>query len=33
LPRVANVGALCGFIFLVFAVVGVEIFKGMLHYR
>jgi hypothetical protein len=33
LPRVGNVLALCGFIFLVFAIVGVEAFKGMLHYR
>ena len=33
LPRVGNVLALCGFIFLVFAIVGVEAFKGALHYR
>ena len=33
LPRVANVGALCAFVFLVFAIVGVETFKGLLHYR
>ena len=33
LPRVANVVMLCGFIFLVFAIVGVATFKGQLHYR
>ena len=33
LPRVGNVLMLCGFIFLVFAIVGVETFKGQLHYR
>ena len=33
LPRVTNVILLCAFIFLVFAIVGVETFKGQLHYR
>ena len=33
LPRVGNVLCLCLFIFLVFAIVGVETFKGALHYR
>jgi len=33
LPRVANVLMLCGFIFLVFAIVGLEVFKGESHYR
>ena len=33
LPRVGNVVMLCAFVFLVFAIVGVESFKGQLHYR
>ena len=33
LPRVGNVLFLCLFIFLVFAIVGVETFQGFLHYR
>ena len=32
-PRVGNVVALCGFVMLVYAIVGVELFKGLLHYR
>ena len=32
-PKLGNVGALCGFIFLVFGIVGMELFKGTLHYR
>jgi hypothetical protein len=32
-PKLANVLALCGFIFLVFGIVGMELFKGTLHYR
>jgi len=33
LPKLANVGTLCAFIFLVFGIVGVELFKGAMHYR
>ena len=33
LPKMANVFALCGFVFLVFGIVGVELFKGSLHHR
>ena len=33
LPRVGNVLMLMSFIMLVFAIVGVELFKGILHYR
>ena len=33
LPRVGSVLALCGFIMLVFSIVGMELFKGVLHYR
>ncbi|KOO32672.1 voltage-gated ion channel superfamily [Chrysochromulina tobinii] len=32
-PKLGNVGALCGFIFLVFGIVGMELFKGTLHNR
>ena len=33
IPKLATVAALCCFIFVVFGVVGVELFKGTLHYR
>ena len=33
LPRVGNVLLLMAFLMLVFAIVGVELFKGLLHYR
>ena len=33
MPKLGNVMALCGFIFLVFGIVGMELFKGALHYR
>ena len=33
MPALGNVGALAGFIFLVFGIVGMELFKGILHYR
>jgi len=33
MPKLANVVALCAFIFLVFGIVGMELFKGALHYR
>ena len=33
LPKMGNVLMLCGFIFLVCAIVGMELFKGALHYR
>ena len=33
MPKLGNVVALCGFIFLVFGIVGMELFKGTLHYR
>ena len=33
LPRMRDVGMLCAFIFIVFAIVGTELFKGDLHYR
>ena len=33
LPKMGNVLMLCGFIFLVFGIVGMELFKGVLHYR
>ena len=33
LPRVGGVIVLCGFVSLIFAIVGVELFKGSLHYR
>ena len=32
-PKMGNVAALCGFVFLVFGIVGVELFKGSLHHR
>ena len=32
-PKLGNVVALCGFIFLVFGIVGMELFKGALHHR
>ena len=33
LPKMGNVLMLCGFVFLVFGIVGMELFKGSLHYR
>ena len=33
LPKMGNVLMLCGFILLVFGIVGMETFKGSLHYR
>ena len=33
LPKMGNVLMLCGFVFLVFGIVGMELFKGELHYR
>ena len=33
LPKMVNVASLCLFIFLVFGIVGMELFKGALHYR
>ena len=33
MPKLGNVVALCGFIFLVFGIVGMEVFKGALHFR
>ena len=33
LPKMFNVLMLCGFVFLVFGIVGMELFKGSLHYR
>ena len=33
MPKFGNVAMLCGFVFLVFAIVGMELFKGALHYR
>ena len=33
LPKMANVLLLCGFVFLVFGIVGMELFKGSLHQR
>ena len=32
-PKMGNVAALCGFVFLVFGIVGMELFKGAMHYR
>ena len=32
-PKLGNVLLLCGFIFLVMGIVGMELFKGTLHYR
>ena len=33
LPKMGNVFLLSAFIFLIFAIVGMELFKGLLHYR
>ena len=33
LPRIGNVLLLCAFVFFVFGIVGMELFKGELHYR
>ena len=33
LPKMGNVLMLCGFVFLVFCIVGMELFKGALHNR
>ena len=33
MPKMGNVAMLCGFVFLVFGIVGMELFKGALHYR
>ena len=33
MPKMGNVLMLCGFVFLVFGIVGMELFKGALHYR
>ena len=33
IPKMGTVAALCGFVFLVFGIVGMELFKGALHYR
>ena len=33
MPAMANVSLLCAFVFLVFGIVGMELFKGSLHYR
>ena len=33
LPKMGNVLSLCGFVLLVFGIVGMELFKGALHYR
>ena len=33
LPKMGNVLLLCGFVFLVFGIIGVELFDGMLHNR
>ena len=33
LPKMGDVAMLCAFIFLVFGIVGIELFKGTLHYR
>ena len=33
IPKMGNVAMLCAFIFLVFGIVGMELFKGALHYR
>ena len=32
-PKMGNVAALCAFVFLVFGIVGMELFKGSMHYR
>ena len=33
LPKMGNVVLLCGFVFVIFGVLGVSLFKGSLHYR
>lgn len=33
MPKMGSVVMLCGFIFIVFGIVGMELFKGVLHYR
>ena len=33
IPPMANVAMLCFFIFLVFGIVGVQLFSGMMHHR
>ena len=33
IPKMGSVSVLCGFLLLVFGIVGVELFKGVLHYR
>ena len=32
-PRLMTVAGLCGFVLLIFGIVGVELFKGSLHYH
>ena len=32
-PKLGTVVSLCGFVFLIFGIVGMELFKGSLHYR
>ena len=33
IPKMGDVAMLCAFVFLVFGIVGMELFKGALHYR
>jgi hypothetical protein len=33
LPKMGNVLMLCGFLFIIFGIIGMELFKGALHYR
>lgn len=33
MPKMGNVLMLCGLVFLIFGIVGMELFKGSLHYR
>ena len=33
IPKMGSVSVLCGFLLLVFGIVGVELFKGVLHHR
>ena len=33
LPKMGNVLMLCGFVFLIFGIVGMELFQGVLHHR
>ena len=33
IPKMTNVAMLCGFVFLIFGILGMELFKGSLHYR